>query len=253
MLSNKKIVVAGAGGLLGSVLTKYLLEAGARVIATDITCDIIKQRLNNLSFEYSSLPVDFEVLDVTSESCVKNFFNQHNDLSGAVNCSYPRNKNYGKSFFDVNYASFIDNVSLHLGSAFLFSQQSAMYFKNNLSPFSLVNIASIYGVVAPKFNIYEGTSMTMPVEYAAIKAAILHLDKYISSYVEDSRFRINSVSPGGILDGQPESFQKAYKKQTNGKGMLHLDDVMGSIIFLLSDSSSYVSGQNIIVDDGFVL
>ncbi len=95
--------------------------------------------------------------------------------------------------------SFNENIALHLGSAFIFTQQCAKYFKNKNTPFTLVNISSIYGVIAPKFEIYNGTPMTMPVEYAAIKSAILHLNKYVVTYVNDSRFRINSVSPGGIF------------------------------------------------------
>ena len=95
--------------------------------------------------------------------------------------------------------------------------------------------------------------MTMPVEYAAIKSALLHLNKYIVAYVRDSRFRVNAVSPGGIFDHQPDAFLEAYKKETNGAGMLGVTEMLGSIVFLLSDASKYVTGQNIIVDDGFSL
>ncbi len=93
----------------------------------------------------------------------------------------------------------------------------------------------------------------MPVEYAAIKSAIQHLNKYVVSYVNDSRFRINCVSPGGIFDHQPEAFLKAYKDKTHGAGMLDVEEVVGSVLFLLSEQSRYVTGQNIIVDDGFSL
>ncbi|HIC8799555.1 hypothetical protein ACK342_05790 [Aeromonas veronii] len=73
--------------------------------------------------------------------------------------------------------------------------------------------------------------MTIPVEYAAIKSAIQHLSKYAVAYVNDSRFRINLVSPGGLFDNQSEIFSQAYKKQTCGEGMLDISDVVGSIIF----------------------
>lgn len=87
----------------------------------------------------------------------------------------------------------------------------------------------------------------------AIKAAIIYLNKYVSSYVKSSDFRVNSVSPGGILDSQPEKFLEAYTKETNGKGMLSAGDLVGTILFLLSDKSLYITGQNFIVDDGFTL
>ncbi|MNI21023.1 Glucose 1-dehydrogenase B [compost metagenome] len=153
----------------------------------------------------------------------------------------------------MSLASFNENISLHLGSAFLFTQQCASYFKAHETAFSLVNISSIYGVVAPKFDIYNNTKMTMPVEYAAIKSAIQHLSKYAVAYVNDSRFRVNNVSPGGIFDNQPETFCQAYKSHTHGAGMLDVTEIIGSIMFLLSEQSRYVTGQNIIVDDGFSL
>ena len=117
----------------------------------------------------------------------------------------------------------------------------------------MVNIASVYGVVAPKFGIYNDTTMTMPVEYAAIKAAIIHLTRYVTAYIKDSRFRVNTVSPGGIMDNQPADFTNAYRKETHGRGMLDAEDVVGTILFLLSNHSRFVTGQNIIIDDGFTL
>src|SRR5690606_6802959 len=115
------------------------------------------------------------------------------------------------------------------------------------------NLSSIYGTATPDFSIYENTPMTMPIEYAAIKSALLHLNKYVSAYVNDSDFRINSVSPGGIFDHQPEDFLKAYKKKTLGSGMLMPDYIVGTVLFLLSEQSKYIVGQNILVDDGFCL
>ena len=95
--------------------------------------------------------------------------------------------------------------------------------------------------------------MTMPVEYAAIKSAIIHLNKYVAAYVNNSKFRVNSVSPGGILDAQPETFLNRYKEKSLGKGMLDIDDIVGAVVFLLSDKTKYINGQNIIIDDGFTL
>ncbi|ELV8627087.1 SDR family oxidoreductase [Vibrio cidicii] len=254
LLKNKTILVAGAGGLLGTRLVPALLKQGAHVIAADIHVEAMRERLASLGVDLQDEKLSCCDLDVTKEESVKAFFNQQaQHVDGAVNATYPRNKTYGKHFFDVSLESFNGNLSLHLGSAFLFTQQSAAYFKRQQQPFSLVNISSIYGVVAPKFEIYNNTPMTMPVEYAAIKSAIQHLNKYVVSYVNDSRFRINCVSPGGIFDSQPEAFLQAYKEKTHGAGMLDVEEVVGSVLFLLSEQSRYVTGQNIIVDDGFSL
>ncbi|ENM5927026.1 SDR family oxidoreductase [Vibrio mimicus] len=254
LLENKTIVVAGAGGLLGTRMVPALLKQGAHVIAADIHLEVMRERLASLGVDLQDEKLRCYELDVTTEENVKAFFNQQvQHIDGAVNATYPRNKTYGKHFFDVSLESFNENLSLHLGSAFLFTQQSAAYFKRQQQPFSLVNISSIYGVVAPKFEIYNNTPMTMPVEYAAIKSAIQHLNKYVVSYVNDSRFRINCVSPGGIFDHQPDAFLQAYKEKTHGAGMLDVEEVTGSVLFLLSEQSRYVTGQNIVVDDGFSL
>lgn len=253
IVKNKLFLVAGAGGLLGSKLVPALLCQNAKVIAADINLNEMTERLKKTNTDINNPNLIFSELDITNEKSVKNLFSQFQQLDGAINTTYPRNKNYGQHFFNVTLDSFNENLSLHLGSAFLFTQQCALYFENTKRPFSLVNISSIYGIIAPKFDIYNNTTMTMPVEYAAIKSAILHLNKYVVSYVNDSRFRINCVSPGGIFDYQPESFLKAYKENTHGAGMLEVDEIIGSILFLLSDKSRYITGQNIIVDDGFSL
>lgn len=253
LLENKTILIAGAGGLLGSQLVASTLEQGANVIAADINIEKLKVLLTDLKININQTSLKILHLDITKEESIKNIFFENCNIDGAVNTTYPRNKTYGAHFFDVTLDSFNENVSLHLGSSFLFAQQCATYFKEYEHPFSLVNISSVYGVIAPDFSIYEGTPMTMPVEYAAIKSGLLHLNKYIVSYINNSAFRINSVSPGGIFDSQPESFLSAYKEKTHGTGMLDPKDMLGSILFLLSDQSSYVTGQNIIIDDGFTL
>lgn len=253
LLKNKKILVVGAGGLLGSHTVSVLLSEGAEVIAADIIIEKMQEQLINQDIDIEISKLSLQSLDITNEASVKDFFTTAEHLDGAVNCTYPRNQNYGTHFLDVKLSDFNENVSLHLGSTFLFTQQCAVYYLRCQAPFSLVNVSSVYGVIAPKFSIYNNTNMTMPVEYAAIKSALIHLNKYVVKYINDSNFKVNSVSPGGILDTQPEAFLEAYKGHTLGKGMLSRDDVTGTILFLLSAHSKHVNGQNIVVDDGFSL
>jgi NAD(P)-dependent dehydrogenase (short-subunit alcohol dehydrogenase family) len=253
LLQQKRVLIAGAGGLLGIKVVKQALIQGAEVIAVDINVKLMRDKLADQQIELDNDRLTLLHLDITDEQSVKSLFSKQHGLTGAVNCTYPRNKAYGAHFFDVSLDSFNENIAMHLGSAFLFTQQCASYFVRQKTSFSLVNISSIYGVIAPKFEVYDNTHMTMPVEYAAIKSAVLHLNKYTSAYINDSLFRINSVSPGGLFDNQPEGFLDKYKKNTHGTGMLDVGEVIGSILFFLSEQSKYVTGQNIIVDDGFSL
>ena len=107
--------------------------------------------------------------------------------------------------------------------------------------------------MAPRFEVYAGSSMTMPVEYAAIKSAVIQLTKYFAKYFLKDGIRCNALSPGGILDQQPDSFTSSYNKHCGAKGMLDPRDVVATLLYLLSDDSKYMTGQNLIIDDGFCL
>ena len=116
----------------------------------------------------------------------------------------------------------------------------------------IVNIASIYGFMAPRFELYENASFTSPVEYSAIKGGLLSLTKYLASYLGKHDIRVNAISPGGVYDNQPESFVTQYSKKTViGNRMAESDDLTGALVFLLSNASKYITGQNIVVDGGW--
>ena len=95
--------------------------------------------------------------------------------------------------------------------------------------------------------------MVSPIEYSAIKAGIISITKYLAKYCKGQNIRVNCISPGGILDNQPKIFLEKYNSICSSKGMLDAQDLNGTIIYLLSSLSQYVNGQNIIIDDGWVL
>ena len=118
---------------------------------------------------------------------------------------------------------------------------------------NLIHISSIQGFSTPKFEHYEDTKMVSPIEYSAIKAGVISITKYLAKYYKGKNIRVNSISPGGILDDQPNVFLKKYNRTCNIKGMLDSNDLCGSLVFLLSDKSKFINGQNIVVDDGWSL
>ena len=256
MLKDQVVVITGGAGLIGQEFVKAVVENDGIAVIADISEDLGLKVKEEISQELRTDKVDFIQLDITSKKSLQNAIEyldkKYSKVDALVNNAYPRNKNYGKHFFDVKYNDFVENVGLNLGGYFLTSQQFAHYFKKQGFG-NIINISSIYGVIAPKFEIYEGTSMTTPVEYAAIKSALIHLTKYMAKYFKGTNIRINALSPGGILDNQPESFLKKYNEQCLSKGMLNKSDLKGSLVYLLSDMSKYVNGQNIVVDDGFCL
>jgi len=256
MLNNKVIVITGGAGLIGQAFVKAVVESGGTAVIADVDNTRGIQVKDELSLHLDSERIDFVQVDITSKtslvSCIEHLDSKYKRIDALVNNAYPRNKNYGKHFFDVEYDDFVENVGLNLGGYFVASQQFANYFVSQ-GYGNIVNISSIYGVVAPKFEVYENTAMTMPVEYAVIKSGLIHLTKYMAKYLKGKNIRVNTLSPGGILDAQPEDFVQAYNEQCLNKGMLDKEDMKGTLVYLLSDMSQYVNGQNIVVDDGFTL
>ena len=118
---------------------------------------------------------------------------------------------------------------------------------------SIINIASIYGVVGPDFTVYDETSMTMPAGYSAIKGGLINLTRYMASYFGSNNIRVNCVSPGGIFDNQDINFVKNYEKKVPLGRMGLPEDIAPSVAFLLSDDSKYITGQNLIIDGGWTI
>ncbi len=114
---------------------------------------------------------------------------------------------------------------------------------------SVINVSSIYGVSAPDFRIYEGAGFTNPVSYSAGKAGVIGLTRHLAT-LWAPRVRVNALSPGGIFRGHEEPFKSKYEERTPMGRMGSEEDMIGAAVYLASDMSAYVTGQNIIVDGG---
>jgi NAD(P)-dependent dehydrogenase (short-subunit alcohol dehydrogenase family) len=240
-LKDKVIVLTGGFGLIGKAILLRLKEEGAFVINADI--------LAQDTDDFSSMN-----LDITCEKSVHDLFAKiflkFGKIDGLVNNAYPRTSDWGNKFENINIDSWKKNIDFQLNSYFLVSQTALKYMKEKKYG-SIVNISSIYGVVGPDFTIYEGTEMTMPAAYSAIKGGLVNLTRYLASYFGPYNIRINCVSPGGVLDGQPNTFIENYNKKVPMKRMAIPDDISPSVAFLLSDESTYITGQNLIIDGGW--
>lgn len=250
-LKNKVIVITGGAGAIGQSFVRGVSDRGGIAIVADINLEAAELLVQDCTGNAYAAH-----LDITSKESVialiSDLKQRYGHIDALVNNAYPRNKNYGKKLEDVTYADFCDNVNMHLGGYFLVAQQFCLAFKKQ-GYGNIINMSSIYGSIAPRFEIYEGTPMTMPVEYAAIKSAIEHLTRYFAQYFKDTGIRVNCLSPGGILAGQPTDFLVAYNKHCASKGMLDAHDLLGALMFLLSDESNFMTGQNLLIDDGFSL
>jgi NAD(P)-dependent dehydrogenase (short-subunit alcohol dehydrogenase family) len=240
-LKDKIILLTGGYGLIGREILKNLYAEGAFVI----NADIIAIDSEDLSTMY---------LDITNEESVINVFKKINQkygrIDGVINNAYPRTDDWGDKFEYIKFESWRKNIDFQLNSYFLVCQTALKYMKEKQFG-SIVNISSIYGVVGPDFTLYNGSDMTMPAAYSAIKGGLINLTRYLASYFGPFNIRINCVSPGGVLDGQPKVFIDNYANKVPMKRMANADDISPAVIFLLSNDSKYITGQNLIIDGGW--
>jgi NAD(P)-dependent dehydrogenase (short-subunit alcohol dehydrogenase family) len=116
---------------------------------------------------------------------------------------------------------------------------------------SIINISSIYGVVANDPGLYTGTNMLQPPTYNFVKAGMINFTRYLANYYGKRGVRANCISPGGYFDNQPEPFVKNYEERVPLGRMLGNEDIKGAVVFLASDASAYVTGTNLMVDGGW--
>ncbi|MCQ1539546.1 SDR family oxidoreductase [Methanocalculus taiwanensis] len=256
-LLDKKIIISGGLGLIGTKFVEVCASCGAYVTIADINIDMSNSIVDNLKEKSGNHNIFFQYCDITDPDTINEFLStytkKHHTVDALVNNAYPRNRNYGRKFEDVTYEDFCQNLSMHLGGYFYMSKAVALMMMKQRCG-NIVNMASIYGFSAPRFDIYRGTNMTMPIEYAAIKGGIISLTKYLASYLGEYNIRVNAISPGGVETNQNESFIKKYSSRVLlGNRMAQTEDISGALIFLLGDHSKYITGHNIIIDGGWSL
>jgi NAD(P)-dependent dehydrogenase (short-subunit alcohol dehydrogenase family) len=240
-LKNKVIIVTGGSGLIGNSIINFLINNAAIVINADINCN---NNLDNGEFYC-------DINDPNSTTIlITEILKKFNKIDGLVNCAYPRTKDWGNHFEDSLENSWKSNIDMQMNSNIFLMRKVIMEMKNQLFG-SIVNIASIYGVVGPDFSIYEGTGMGNVAEYAAIKGGIINVTRYLASFYGKYNIRINCVSPGGVFDNQNPQFVKNYENKVPLKRMANPDDISPMVGFLLSDDTKYITGQNIMVDGGW--
>lgn len=242
-LENKVIIVTGGNGLLGSRIINDIKKEGGIAINAE---------LNVINSKDLSL-IDCDITNETSiRIMIDKILQKYEKIDGLVNNAYPRTTDWSDKFENIKYASWKSNVDMQMNSIFLLCQTTLNHMKSNKSG-SIVNLASIYGVIGPDFSLYEDTEMTMPAAYSAIKGGVINFTRYLASYYGNSNIRVNCVSPGGVFNNQNSNFVKKYETKVPMKRMALPEDIAPCVSFLLSDSSSYITGQNIIIDGGLTI
>ena len=240
-LKEKIIVVTGGSGLLGKEFLRQIKSEGGVGINLDINHETNLEKLNIHC-------------DVTDNNSIKNsidiIIKKFGRIDGLVNNAYPRTKDWNRKFEEISIDSWKKNIDYQLNSHFLLTQLVSKNMIANKNG-SIINIASIYGLVGPDFNLYSNLKMTNPAAYSAIKGGLINFTRYLSSYLGKFNIRVNSISPGGIFDNQDQSFIDRYENKVPLGRMGLPKDIAPGLIFLLSDDSSYITGHNLIIDGGW--
>ena len=241
ILKDKVIIITGGSGLIGKELVADVKSKGGIPINADIG---IKTDLSSGELQ----------IDITNDQSIQNgidlVIGSFGRVDGLVNNAYPRTKDWGAKFEDINPDSWRSNVNMQLNSYFVCCQKVLKIMLFNKSG-AIVNIASIYGVVGNDFSLYEEYGGTSPAAYSAIKGGLISFTRYLASYYGKHGIRVNCVSPGGIFDNQHPSFVSRYKAKVPLGRLGNPEDIAPAVSFLLSDQAKYITGQNLIVDGGF--
>lgn len=242
-LKDKVIILTGAGGLIGRESLHHMVKNGAKVIAVDV-----KAFDSEASLFLTNDVTQTQEIDQLLTTVLATF----GRIDGLVNLAYPRTSDWGTKFEDISYDSWKKNVDMQLNTIFYICQKTIEIMKTQNSG-SIVNIASIYGVVGNDFTLYEEYGGTSPAAYSAIKGGVINFSRYLASYNGKYNIRVNCVSPGGVLDekNQNPSFIKKYSEKSPMKRLGNPEEIAPAISFLLSDDASFITGHNLMVDGGW--
>lgn len=243
---KKKIIfITGSNGILGKKIVNYFKNTGAKLILTDK----FYKKLNNKKINY--YPCNFSNKIELNNLCkiIKKKYSRIDIIiNNAAYVGDTKLKGWATNFNNQSYDIFNDCVKVNLTSVF-YIIKSLKSLLNKSSSASIVNISSIYSFLAPDYELYKKTNIFNPAAYGSSKAGLVYLTKWLSTTLSP-KIRCNSISLGGVERNQKKIFIKKYKKKVPLNRMATANDLINSIIFLSSDMSNYITGQNLVVDGG---
>ncbi|MCK9602772.1 MAG: SDR family oxidoreductase [Candidatus Omnitrophica bacterium] len=260
-LSGKTAIVTGALGLLGRNFCFGLAEEGADIAAVDLNPEECARFALKLKKKYQVKAAGFhcDVADALSVSemaeSVKNKFGRIDILINSACYRSQNPKLLHARFEDYSPEEWQRMMEVNVTGVFLCSQAAGKVMLKQNSGGSIIQISSIYGLLGTDHRIYKksdapGKRTNNPAVYSASKGAVISLTKYLASYWADKGIRVNVISPGGVENKQDKYFIQAYSSRVPMQRMAKAKELVGALIYLASDASSYVTGQNIIVDGG---
>ena len=270
-LTGRVAVVTGGAGLLGAEFCCTLAAAGAQVVVADLHSSAAESLTGTLNEGFPSRRAIAVEVDVTSplstHRMVDSTLQEFGRLDILVNSAAldpkfdPQHVGPGfqpsasGAFEDFPLQAWQQALDVNLTGAFLCCQAAARPMLDQ-GQGVIINLSSIYGLAAPDQRMYQRPGQPpqyKPVYYTVSKAGILGLTHYLAAYYAGQNIRVNALSPGGVFNGHDETFVQAYASRAVLGRMAEKDEMNGTLLFLASDASAYMTGSNLVVDGGWTV
>ena len=265
MLNDALALITGAAGLLGQEHCAALAELGSALILIDINSEKLSEAESRLKANYPDCEILAFTVDITSEEEVKILRNELEKINifpnilinnAAIDAKVVGNKIELTRLENFDLSSWNFEISVGLTGAFIMSKIFGTQMAEHRISGVIVNIASDLSVIAPNQSLYEIEGLpkneqpVKPITYSVIKAGLVGMTKYLSTYWAKDGIRVNALSPGGIFHNQSPEFVGKLEKLIPMGRMAAADEYRGAIQFLCTDASKYMTGQNIVIDGG---
>lgn len=260
-LRGKSALVTGATGVLGRVFCEALASQGAHVAVVDLESKRVSLFAKELAKTYGVETLGI-ACDITREAAVEKMAKQAWRTFGRIDILHNNAATKTKRL-DAFFAPFekysADTwkqvLDVNLNGMFLVAKAVGRRMASDKKGGSIIQTASIYGVLAPDPRIYDGSfylgkTINTPAAYSASKGGVIALTRHLAAYWAPKGIRVNTLTPGGVQSGQNNAFVKKYSARVPMGRMGKPEEMTGALLFLASDASSYITGQNIIVDGG---
>ena len=259
-MDGKVAVITGGGGILGRGYCRAVAEMGAEVVVADIHQEACNVQAAQLTKE-TGARVTAMAVDLSSEDSIvewaKHILDTHGRVDVLMNNAAAKADGFFAPLEEYSLKTWNDVMAVNVNAVFLAARELGPGMAER-GKGSIINVSSIYGIVAPDQRIYEdswyedlGGAINTPLIYSATKGAVIAMTRYLATYWGSRGVRVNCLTPGGVASGQNEEFNKRYSARVPMGRMARPDEMIGALLYLASDASSYVNGQNIIVDGGW--
>ena len=254
-LTDKVVVITGACGLVGRAFCEAAAQFGAHIVAVDIPQADPESFAAELGKRHDRKMLGVG-LDVAARKEVEDLktkvLNAFGKMDGLVNAHQNKSHLIFEPFESVTDDNWDTVVHINLKGTFLTCQILGTWMAENGGG-SVINIPSTYSVVAPNQNLYKGTSLGCPAAYSASKGGIDALSRYLASYWAQKKVRVNMITPHGVWNHHEEQFEENFARFSPMERLSYNHEVAGALVYLLSDASSYVTGDNMLVEGGWTV